>query len=81
MHVNCFMEGGDTGEEKKKKISFGFSLADEKIKLIDILSEDDDFLVASPFCDSLEDSFSGLTPFLILSDVNIYRQKNAILFS
>ncbi|KAI3459035.1 hypothetical protein Pfo_015698 [Paulownia fortunei] len=54
------MEGGGTGEDKRK-ISFGFSVADDqKIKLIDILSEDDEFLVASPFCDSLEDSFSGV---------------------
>ncbi|KAK4433151.1 hypothetical protein Salat_1077300 [Sesamum alatum] len=45
----------ESGEDRKRK-SFGLSLADEKIKLIDMLSEDDHFLVASPFCtDSLTD--------------------------
>ncbi|KAK4385830.1 hypothetical protein Sango_2707000 [Sesamum angolense] len=46
----------ESGEERKRR-SFGLSFADDKIKLIDILSENDDFLVASsPFCsDSLTD--------------------------
>ncbi|KAH6803984.1 hypothetical protein C2S51_032231 [Perilla frutescens var. frutescens] len=55
------MEFEDTGDVMEKKISFGLSVADEKIKLIDILSEDDDFLVASPFCDhSLQASISEI---------------------
>ncbi|KAL6501176.1 hypothetical protein OROHE_025039 [Orobanche hederae] len=45
------MEGEGNGEEKK------LSVAVEKIKLIDIFTEDDDFLVASPLCGSLQDSF------------------------
>ncbi|KAL3838360.1 hypothetical protein ACJIZ3_022951 [Penstemon smallii] len=50
------MEGSESAVDKK----ISFNLADERIKLIDILSEDDDdFLVASPFCGSLGDSFSG----------------------
>lgn len=55
------MEGG--GSERKKKMSFGFSSSHEKIKLIDILSEDDDFLVASPFFDSHQ----GTTPSILYS--------------
>lgn len=54
------MEFGHSGDVMKKRASFGLSVADEKIKLIDILSEDDYFLVASPFCDhSLQSSISG----------------------
>lgn len=56
------MEFGDT-DVMKKKMSFGFSVADEKIKLIDFSSEDDYFLVDSPFCDNFlqAPSFSGST--------------------
>ncbi|KAL7148683.1 hypothetical protein ABFS83_06G194900 [Erythranthe nasuta] len=45
------MEGAkEQQQHQKTKISFGFSSAHDKIKLIDILSEaDDDFLVPSPF--------------------------------
>ncbi|KAL3649782.1 hypothetical protein CASFOL_006185 [Castilleja foliolosa] len=43
-------------QSEEKKLSFGFSVSDEKINLIDILTENDDFLVDSPFCAS--DSFS-----------------------
>lgn len=53
------MEGGRITDQKKKNNSFGFNLADEKIKLIDIQLEDDDFLVASPFS---EDFFPGSSP-------------------
>ncbi|KAL8052206.1 hypothetical protein ABFX02_06G197400 [Erythranthe guttata] len=47
------MEGAkEQQKHQKTKISFGFSSAHDKIKLIDILSEaDDDFLVPSPFFD------------------------------
>ncbi|KAL7109860.1 hypothetical protein ACP275_06G201600 [Erythranthe tilingii] len=46
-------------QQQKTKISFGFSSAHDKIKLIDILSEaDDDFLVPSPFFDSHQNPFS-----------------------
>ncbi|XP_057802435.1 uncharacterized protein LOC131017735 isoform X2 [Salvia miltiorrhiza] len=52
------MEFGHSGDVMKKRSSFGLSVADEKIKLIDILSEDDYFLVA---CDhSLQSSVSGI---------------------
>ncbi|KAG8380424.1 hypothetical protein BUALT_Bualt06G0013900 [Buddleja alternifolia] len=52
------MEGGEFVDQEKKT-SFSFSVADDKIKLIDILSEDDDFpLVPSPF-DSLEECFAA----------------------
>ncbi|KAG6409382.1 hypothetical protein SASPL_127421 [Salvia splendens] len=55
------MEFGHSGDVMKKRTSFGLSVADEKIKLIDILSEDDYFLVSSPFCDhSLQSSISEL---------------------
>ncbi|KAL6565333.1 hypothetical protein OROGR_002284 [Orobanche gracilis] len=47
------MEGEGNGEEKKLSVSV------EKIKLIDIFTENDDFLVASPLCGSPQDSFSG----------------------
>lgn len=47
------MEGGQ--ETKRKSIGFSLSVADEKIKLIDILSDDDnDFLVASHSSNSFQ---------------------------
>lgn len=41
-------------KKKKKKTSFSYKVVGENLKLIDISSEDD-FLIASPLFDSLED--------------------------
>ncbi|KAL1552070.1 hypothetical protein AAHA92_12914 [Salvia divinorum] len=49
------MEFGQSGDVMKKRTSFGLSVADEKIKLIDILSEDDYFLVSSPLQSSISE--------------------------
>ncbi|CAI9759245.1 unnamed protein product [Fraxinus pennsylvanica] len=48
------MESKESGE-KTKTSSFSFDLVDDKIKLIDISVEDDEFLISSPMFDSLED--------------------------
>ncbi|KAL8544494.1 hypothetical protein ACS0TY_004892 [Phlomoides rotata] len=44
------MEGGSITDQNRYS-SFRFSLSDEKMKLTDIHPEDDDFLVASTFCE------------------------------
>ncbi|XP_051130812.1 uncharacterized protein LOC127251243 [Andrographis paniculata] len=50
------MERSGENGEARRKISIEFGMAGDKFNLIDILSEDDEFLSASPFA---VDSFKG----------------------
>ncbi|GFQ03417.1 hypothetical protein PHJA_002485500 [Phtheirospermum japonicum] len=74
-------------KSEEKKLSFGFSFADENIKLIDILTENDDFLVDSPFCGSFEDPFSDrnigfrVSGFRNSPELGIFQQKDQNQFS